>query len=257
MRFGVCSSLDRVADVKAAGFDFIEASVQELLQGTAEDAAWTGEALAARSPLPILTAYLLVPASMKIVGPEADLSRLTRYMERIVARAGKLGIGVLGFGSGGARQVPDGFERGRAMEQLIGFCRVAGDLAAAAGVTVAMEPLNRAECNLVNTIAEVAAVVRSADRPAFRALLDAYHLWLENEPLEHVAEAVDLFVHVHVADAQGRTPPGESGKSDYHPIFRLLKQVGYDGMMSVEAKAFDAESGARSLEFLKRQWKES
>ena len=257
MRFGVCSSLDRAADAKAAGFDFLEASVQELLQGTIDDAGWTGDALAARAPLPIASAYLLVPAAMKIVGPEADLPRLTQYMQRVVRRAKKLGITVLGFGSGGARNVPDGFDRGRAREQLIEFAKVTGDLAGEAGVVVAMEPLNRPECNFVNTIEEVATIVTAVSRPAFRALLDTYHLWREGEPLEHVAAAAQLIAHVHVADLENRTPAGESGTSDYRPVFALLKRAGYDGMISVESKAFDAESGARSLEFMKRQWKES
>ena len=257
MRFGVCSSLDRAAVVKAAGFDFVEASVQELLQGTASDAEWTGQTLAARSPLPIRSAYLLVPAAMKIVGPEADLPRLTQYLQRVARRARQLGIGVLGFGSGGARQVPDGFDRGRAMEQLTEFARVAADVAEQAGVVVAMEPLNRSECNFVNTVREVADVVRAVNRPGFRALLDTYHLWRENEPLQQAADAAPLVAHVHVADRENRTPPGESGAADYPPVFALLKRAGYDGMISVESNAFDAESGARSLDFLKRQWKES
>lgn len=257
MEYGVCSSLARAAVVKAAGWDYVEAGVPELLQGTAPDAQWTGEALAKQSPLPIRSAYLLVPAAMKIVGPEADLARLERYMATVAARAAKLDVRVLGFGSGGARSVPDGFSRERAWEQLVEFARVAGKAAGDAGVVVAMEPLNRPECNFVNTIAEVAEVVRQVGSPAFRALLDTYHLWREAEPLEHVAAAAPLVAHVHVADLENRTPPGESGKSDYRPVFRLLKAAGYDARVSVESQSFDAESGVRSLEFLKRQWNES
>ena len=257
MQFGVCSSLGQAEAVRSAGWDYVEAGVPELLQGTVDDAVWTGQRLAAQSPLPILTAYLLVPPAIKIVGPAADLAALTTYLSRVVRRARQLDIRVLGFGSGGARNVPDGFERGRAMEQLVAFARVAAQVAGEAGVVIAMEPLNRPECNFINTIAEVAAIVRAVDSPAFRALLDTYHLWREAEPLANVTAAAPLIAHVHVADLDNRTPPGESGTSDYRPIFRLLKAGGYDGLMSVESKAFDADSGRRSLEFLKRQWNES
>ena len=258
MRFGVCSPLDRAAIVRSAGWDYVEAGVPELLQGqTPDDAAWTGELLAKQSPLPIRTAYLLVPPTLKIVGPDADLAALKEYLRHVVARAARLDIRILGFGSGGARNVPDGFDRPCAGEQLLDFCRAAAEIAGEADVVIAMEPLNRPECNFVNTIAEVAAIVRAVDHPAFRALLDTYHLWRENEPLANVAAAVPLIAHVHVSDLENRTPPGESGTSDYRPIFRLLKAAGYDGMMSVESKSFDAESGARSLEFLKRQWNEA
>jgi sugar phosphate isomerase/epimerase len=198
-----------------------------------------------------------VPAALKIVGPEADLERLTRYISRVARRAKPLDVRILGFGSGGARSVPDGFDRERAMQQLIEFSRVGARFAADSGVVMAMEPLNRPECNFINTVAEVHEIVRAVDSPAFRVLLDTYHLWRENEPLENVAAATPYIAHVHVADLENRTPPGESGTSDYRPVFRLLKAAGYDALMSVEAKSFDADSGARSLRFLKRQWNEA
>src|SRR5687767_5474892 len=180
MQFGVCSPLDRAAIVRSAGWDYVEAGVPELLQGTTEDdAAWTGEQLAKQSPLPIRSAYLLVPAALKIVGPEADLPRLEQYIARVVRRAKKLDIRILGFGSGGARSVPDGFDRQRAMQQLIEFSRVAARVAGDAGVVIAMEPLNRPECNFINTVAEVSEIVRAVGSPAFRVLLDTYHLWRE------------------------------------------------------------------------------
>jgi len=258
MQFGVCSPLDRAAIVRSAGWDYVEAGVPELLQGAvADDVEWTGERLTKESPLPIRSAYLLVPAAMKIVGPDADLAQLAAYLERVVRRAAKLNVRVLGFGSGGARNVPDGFSRADANAQLLGFARVAARLAEAAGVVIAMEPLNRPECNFVNTIAEVAEAVRQVNSPAFRALLDTYHFWREAEPLENVAAAAPLVAHVHVADLEGRTPPGESKTSDYRPVFRLLKSAGYDGLMSVESKSFDADNGARALEFLKREWNEA
>jgi sugar phosphate isomerase/epimerase len=258
MQFGVCTPLDRAPIVKAAGWDYIEAGVPELLQGTVlDDADWTGDLLVRQSPLPIRCAYLLVPAQMKIVGPEADLAALKRYLARVVSRANRLGIPILGFGSGGARNIPGGFDRDCAKEQLLNFCRAAAEIAADAGVVIAMEPLNRPECNFINTIAEVREIVLSVGSPAFRALLDTYHLWRESEPLENVAAAAAYIAHVHVSDLENRTPPGESGTSDYRPIFRLLKSAEYDALMSVESKSFDADNGARSLQFLKRQWNEA
>lgn len=258
MKFGVCCTpLDRAAAVKAAGFDYVEASVQELLQGERADAEWDGELRASSSPLPIATAFLLVPGPMKIVGPHVSLPRLGEYIARVTRRAKRLNIGILGFGSGGARNVPDGFSRDRAMTQLIDFARVAARAAQEAGVVIAMEPLNRPECNFINRIEEVAAVVNAVNSPHFRALFDTYHFWMEREPIANAVAAAPLIGHVHVGDLKDRTPPGESGTSDYRPIFALLKRAGYDGMISVEAASFDVESGTRSAEFLKRQWNES
>jgi sugar phosphate isomerase/epimerase len=166
-------------------------------------------------------------------------------------------VEILVFGSGGARNVPDGFDRATADEQIVNFARMTADVARDNGVTVAIEPLNRGECNIVHTLVEAAAIARRIDHPNLCVLLDTYHLWLENEPLENVAAAAPLIAHVHVSDLENRTPPGESGTSDYRPIFRLLKGAGYDALMSVESRSFDADSGARSLRFLKRQWNEA
>jgi sugar phosphate isomerase/epimerase len=168
-------------------------------------------------------------------------------------------VKILVFGSGGARNVPDGFDRTKANRQIEDFARSAADAAAAAvsDVTIAIEPLNRGECNILNTLAEAAAIARRIAHPNLRVLVDTYHLWLEEEPLQHVADAMDLVAHVHVADKDGRVPPGESGTSDYRALFRILKSGGYDSRMSVEASRFDvAGRGAAVLSFLKQQWKD-
>jgi sugar phosphate isomerase/epimerase len=64
---------------------------------------------------------------------------------------------------------------------------------------------------------------------------------------------------VHVADLQGRVPPGESGKSDYRPLFRILKNAGYEGGISVESPGWInyTAAGSRVIAFLKRQWQEA
>ena len=66
--------------------------------------------------------------------------------------------------------------------------------------------------------------------------------------------------HVHVADKLGRVPPGESGNTDYRPLFQILKAGGYDSLISVEGnfpEAMIRERGGRILDFLKQQWQES
>ena len=106
MRFGICTSLANAAAVRAAGWDFVEENVQHFLQGLTPDEQWDGEGRAKASVLPIPAANVLVPASLKITGPDADLEKLTAYMTRVLTRAGRVGIKTLVFGSGGAAQHP-------------------------------------------------------------------------------------------------------------------------------------------------------
>ena len=61
--------------------------------------------------------------------------------------------------------------------------------------------------------------------------------------------------HVHVADREGRTAPGESGTSDYGPFFKLLKAGGYDRLIAVECRGFDLQTnGPRALKTLQDSW---
>ncbi|MGH7215036.1 MAG: sugar phosphate isomerase/epimerase family protein [Tepidisphaeraceae bacterium] len=257
-RFGVCTSVDHAAVMKAGGWDFVEENVQTFLQGLAPDVQWTNDAKAKASPLPIPCAALLVPGSLKITGPSVDVAALTKYIGTVAARAQTCGLRKLVFGSGGARNVPEGWSRDEAREQVLAFLRMATPIAQRHSVTLVVEPLNRKECNIVNTVAEAMTYVREVDHPNVRCLVDSYHLWLEDEPLSNVKEAMPAIRHVHLADKDGRVAPGESGMSDYRPLFRVLKEGGYDAEVSVEAVNFDIpKDGRRVLEFLKKQWSDA
>jgi sugar phosphate isomerase/epimerase len=256
MQFGICTSVANAGAVKSAGWDYIEENVQNLLQGTVQDSQWQGEHLTRALPVPVLAACCLVPADMKITGPAVDMAKLREYMARVCARAAKVGIRTLVFGSGGARNVPDGWERTKAVQQIVEFARMAADLACRHGLTLVAEHLNRRECNIMNTVGEAEAIVRQVNHPNFGNLVDCYHFWVENENLENLKKAMPYIRHVHVSDLEGRLPPGQSGKSDFRPFFHVLKESGYNGRISVEALGFDdiAGLGPRVLAFLKDQW---
>jgi sugar phosphate isomerase/epimerase len=223
------------------------------------DAEWKGLERAKKSALPIPAANSLVPGTLKITGPEADLTKLRDYMTRVIGRAGKVGIKSLVFGSGGARNVPDGFDRNKARQQVLEFLRMAAPIAKEHGVTLVCEPLNRKECNILNTVDEAMTYVKEVNHPNFQCLVDSFHFWIDDEPLANLERAMPWIRHVHVADKDGRVPPGESKFADYRPFFRVLKKGGYDGRISVEALGFDDVAGVspRVLTFLKEQWVEA
>ena len=253
MLFGICAPLASAAAVKAAGWDYVEDNVQGLLQGLVPDDQWTAPPPAV---LPVLAANVLVPGSLKVTGPDADLPKLTAYMATVLRRAQQVGIRTLVFGSGAARMVPPGFDMARANDQIIAFARASAELAAGHGITIVVEPLNKSECNIVNSVAEAAAVAAAVDHPNCQALVDTFHLWMEHEPVDNVARAIALIRHVHVADLHGRVAPGLSGKADYRPLFRVLKDAGYDDTISFEGAPIpDFEATApKVLAFLKDQW---
>ncbi len=253
MLFGICTPSVNGPALKAAGWDYVEDNVQGLLQGLLPDDQWTVPPPAA---LPVLAANVLVPGSLKITGPDVNADRLKSYMDTVTRRAETVGIQTLVFGSGAARMVPPAFSLVTAAQQIAAFARMAAELAARHGITIVLEPLNRHECNIINSVAEAARYAKTVDHANCQVLVDTFHLWMENEPLENVHRAVGSIRHVHVADLNGRVAPGLSGRADYRPLFRLLKQAGYDRTISVESSPIpDFQTTApRVLTFIREQW---
>jgi len=261
MKFGICGPVAMAAGIKSAGWDYVEENVQNILQAATvpDDSQWTGASLAKQSPLPVPAANVLVPGGIKITGPTASLDVLTPYMEKTLARAEKVGIKTLVFGSGGARNVPDGFDRKQAEKQITDFVKMTADIAKKHGITIVAEPLNKGECNIINTVAEAMTYVKAINHPNFQCLVDSYHFWLEDEPLENLKAAMPWIKHVHLADKEGRVAPGLSGKSDYRPFFKVLKDAKYDGLISFEGNAIPEfeQTAPKVLEFIKKQWNEA
>ncbi len=242
MRLGYCGSLDDAAVLKAAGFDFLEVNVQQVLQGKLSDADWQRTAPDPdRFVLPVEAANCLVPGDMPVVGPGRDLDALQRYMKHVAHRASRLGIWTLVFGSGGARKRPDDVSPRLAMDHIAEFLDIAGDACAARRVTLVIEHLNRNETNTVNSLADAAELCDRVANPAVQVLVDTYHFGLEREDEQAVIDLGDRLRHVHIAEPVGRIQPGGHGDTspdsfDFPGFFAVLSKIGYDGRVSFEGK---------------------
>ena len=239
MQYGLCNDGALADEAAGAGYDFIEMGVAGALMPL-EDEASFGESLARieAGALPCRAMNCFIPGQMKITGPEVDLAALEGYVATACRRASRAGVETIVFGSGGARRIPDGFDRDRGGEQIVAFCRMTAGVAGDCGLTVVVEPLSRDEANSLTTVAEAAAVVRRVDHPALRLLVDFYHWARDGDRMEDIVAAGDLLAHVHVATVPNRLAPG-SEPCDLGPFFGALRAGGYDGRVSIEAKFTD------------------
>ncbi|HZT42528.1 MAG TPA: sugar phosphate isomerase/epimerase family protein [Chthonomonadaceae bacterium] len=232
MRFGVCAGIEAAPLLADAGYDYIELSVAGDLIPDEDDEAWA-EKRRSIEAMPLRTeAFNSFVRAGKIVGPEADSERLRRYVSRALSRAEGVGGAVIVFGSGGARNIPEGFPREMARRQLIDFLRFCADASAKTGVIVAIEPLHRAETNFIHRVREGAEIARILGREGVRCLADTYHMEMEEEPLSAIVDSADVLAHAHTADTN-RYAPG-AGTYDHVAFFRALREAGYDLRVSIE-----------------------
>ncbi len=235
MRIGVCCGPENLLVVHDS-VACIEPTVGSVLKPKDSDEAFTQELTAARNcPLPMEAANCLFPGDLKTTGPDVDPGRIDDFFRTVARRAGRAGMQVLVFGSAGSRRVPDGFDPSRAFEQLVDHGKRLGPIAAESAITLVIEPLHQAECNIINTVDEGAELVRRIDHPNVRLLIDTYHMAKDDDSPDAIRRAGELIYHAHCADAEGRVPVG-LGPSDHRPYFRALKDVGYASRMSIEAK---------------------
>lgn len=254
MRFGCCvSSVEQIDVLEAAGYDFCELPAA-LVQPLVDDAtALPALRLLAAAPLVPESFYLLVPATLPLVGPRADRVELRSYLGRAFGRMAQLGGVVAVLGSGKARALPPDVPRAAALDQLIEALRIAGEVAISAGITLALEHLNRGETNVLNSVAECQALVEDHQLDQVQLLADLHHLMVETEPFEHVVAAAPRLAHVHVAGGE-RRPPGHGGYP-YAAFMHLLHGIGYDQRISVECRWDDfAVQAGPALDVMRQQW---
>jgi sugar phosphate isomerase/epimerase len=109
-----------------------------------------------------------------------------------------------------------------------------------------IEPLNRFETNLLNTLADGSALLRSLKTTNVRLLADLFHMNIEEQDSANAFVAAGADVgHLHFVDSNRR--PAGCGHLDYAPIVKALKQTGYAGFASAEALPWpDSASAART-----------
>jgi len=239
MKFGVCASPDAAAQVRAAGYDFLECTVGGFVMPD-QPAARFEAALAdfRQQGFPCLALNCFLPASLRVTGPDVDRQALERYVSIVCERAGRAGVTRLVFGSGGARRVPEGFPVAEAHQQILAFLRLCAPMAERHRLVIVIEPLNTHECNILTHVSECAAMVREVRHPAIRLLADIYHMLQNGETADDLAPHVELLRHVHIATRENRRPPAAE-PCDFAPFFRVLKAGGYSEGVSVEARAQD------------------
>lgn len=101
------------------------------------------------------------------------------------------------------------------------------------GVTLLLEPINRHETNLVNTVDQALELVEEMGSKSLRLLLDTFHLNIEESSIVGSFLVTGSYLeYVHFAD-NNRLAPGW-GHIDFSEVLSGLEEIGYHGPISVE-----------------------
>ncbi|HEX7494667.1 MAG TPA: sugar phosphate isomerase/epimerase family protein [Bacteroidales bacterium] len=253
-RIGVSAGISNSSILATAGYSFVEENVREFLVPAESDTFFEEKlALLKRSRLPVEACNSFLPGNMKCVGPAPAHEEILKFGETVFRRARMAGIKTIVFGSGGARAIPEGFSREEAKQQFISICKQLVPFAQKYNVVITLEPLNTKECNFINSVAEGGEIVESVNHNNFKLLADIYHMLMENENPANLIKYGHLLYHTHIAEKSGRSAPGVNNE-DFTPYLKALKNVNYEGRMTIECLWKNLEEqAANALTVLRNQ----
>ena len=189
---------------------------------------------------------MVAPKGLHVTTPDDSLrERSWRHILDLIDLCDDLGPdGVMVFGSPQQRSTTGGSTVTEATQRFTeGLAGVASH-ALQRHVTILVEALPRAQCDIVNTLAEAAGIVREIGTPSVRTMFDTHNAADETEPHAALVDKYfDLIRHVHINEMDGRYPG--TGDYDFKPVFATLERRQYQRWVSLEV--FDFSAGAQKI----------
>jgi sugar phosphate isomerase/epimerase len=224
--------LDHLRSVARLGYDGVELAVRDPAQ--LEVAAL--QAALAQANLSVVAigtgqAWTDEGLSFTSADPAVRAAARRRFHSQLALAARLQSLVIVGLIRGVASPETG---RAQAMAWLAEALRDGAAAAADLGVALVVEPLNRYETNLVNTVAEGLALLDQVGAGNVGLLADTFHMNIEEPSIEaSLRLAGPRLRHFHAADSN-RHYPG-AGHLDFGRILRALHdEAGYQGWISVE-----------------------
>jgi sugar phosphate isomerase/epimerase len=266
MKFGICNETFqgwKIDDVFSycgrIGYDAVEVAPFTLAKYVTDIPAAERQRIresAARAGVKISGIHwVLVQAEgMYLTSPDAATrARTANYFCDLVDFCADLGGKVIVVGSPKQRSLLPGVTPEQAWDWATELFRPSVKAAEQRGVTICFEPLPAEDTNFINTAAEAVRFTRQLQSPNFKVILDVRAMSHEALPVADVIRASKgEFAYLHANDKNLKGPG--FGEVDFRPIAAALRDVGYDGTVSVEVFKYDEGAeviATKSLAYLK------
>ncbi len=256
VRFAICNEVFRdwkldeaFAFIREVGYDGVEIApftLAESAEQITDDERQRLRQLAERLGLSIVGLHWLLvsPPRLHLTTPDDAVRERTKaYFCELIKLCADLGGSIMVVGSPKQRSLMEGDTYEGAWRRAKAFFAELLPIAERLGVTMCIEALPK-ETNFITTLDEALRFVREVNHPNLQTMVDVKSACAEGLALDEAVRKVALHLsHVHANDAN-LLGPG-MGDTDFTPLARALKEVGYEGYVSVEV--FDFSPGPERI----------
>jgi sugar phosphate isomerase/epimerase len=267
MKFGICNETWQGVDfartcheIAAIGYDGVEIAPFTLDEDprrlTESRATELGNVARAAGLEVIGLHWLLVkPAGMHLTTPDDSVRKQTvEFAQHLARLCAAMGGTIMVWGSPKQRSLAEDESYNDAFRRAADAMRQISETAGLLGVTIAMEPLTKAETNFLTTAEETVRFIQAVAHPACRLHLDVKAMSGESKPIPQIiAESKKYLAHFHANDPNLRGPG--MGNVRFEPIVDALRAAEYGGYVSVEVFDYTPDArtiGTQSLAYLRQ-----
>jgi len=192
---------------------------------------------------------------LHLTSPDPNVRRRTgEYLAALAEFCADLGGKVMVFGSPPQRNLLPGVSYDDAEAYATEVLHRAVAACARFDVTLALEPLGPSEGDFLLNAKAGIRLVEMVGSPHCRLHLDTKAMASEGRPIpEIIRDSRKWLVHFHANDPN-LLGPG-MGELDFEPIFAALKEIDYQGWVSVEPFKYEpspTEVARRSIEYMRQ-----
>ena len=233
---GIYTDFPGLPEVLALGFDFVELPLNAMAALNEADFQEFAEYADARR-IPIAVCSHMLPTDLAITGEKVSAQALHGYLQHAFRRAHRLGVKCVVMDAPKSRSVPADVDYPFAWRQLGNFLRLAQGHAASCGIDIAIEPIRKGDCNLLNLVSEATLIAGLLQLDRIGVAAHSGHMAMASEPMSTLRRAAPLLRHVHAQNALTRQLPREGDGEDYRQLMRTLNSIGYAGGVCVCGEA--------------------
>lgn len=253
MKLGICTDFVNLPEASGLGFDYVELSLAELAALPESDFSELAEYVDGAG-IPVRVCRDMLPEDLPVTGPGVNATALHGYLKHALGRAQRLGVEVVALDAAKSRTVDGDDDFPFAWRQLGNFLRLTQGHAHDCGIAVALEPLRKADCSLLNLVSEATLIAGLLQLSNVGVAAHWGHMSMASEPMSALWRAAPLLKHVHVENALTRRLPAPGDGEDYGRLLSPLSDMNYPGGVSLCGEITDRfiDDAGIALEYIRK-----